>query len=128
MMEDLKPMMGAQHDRVSDPDQPVSLHPLSIPPRDLQEAVDPAAIRQAAREAGELWMRRTLHKRRDLWWDYLSVAETDAGRATARCAINALSMAIGRRAQREEQSFQQPQSPRQVIELQISIASGPARG
>lgn len=108
-MEELKTLPGGRHARMSEANQAWRFNPLAIPPRDLQEPVDRGAIRQEAREAGELWTVRSLHRRRDLWWDYFLAAETDAGRAAARCAIDALSEAIGGKAQRKVQSVSQQQ-------------------
>ena len=118
-MADLKPVIREGSVRISEPGPDEALHPLSIPPRDLQVQVTRSAIREAAREVGDLWTPRLLHKRRNLWWDYLEVAKTDAGKATARFAIEELSVAIGRRAERDANSCSQSQPPRQGIELQI---------
>lgn len=146
-MEDLKPLIGARFVRTSEPDQDEALmkrmteaepsdigevhldaqvFPLWIPCSNLREPLDPKAIREAAKEAGEQWKPRTLQRRLNLWWDFLFIAETDAARQTARTAINALSMALGRRMQRD--SHVDPQPARQVIELQITVSPGDIRG
>lgn len=124
-MEDLKPMEVGPFSRTGGQEHEGAvsgLHILWIPSPYMTTPLDQKAVREAAREAGQLWLARTLHRRLDKWWEFLFVAKTDAARQSARTVITALAKEFGRQKQRDEQSRSQPQ--KQVIAIEINVSPG----